>query len=533
MSSKPDSQNPDKSSAPGADRPKTAGSGVWRFALEGYDSAVQVPPAREHWVGRMHSGEATHISMYLASDGVLLSRPVGNLDLLSIDASADVGANIRSLLDQEFADALLERVRASISLHAEVQGAVDAQIGETARKLQFVLSPGHARDVPQGCVVTLRDVTGAAGSNLADPFNWQSTVALASGIAHRFNNLLVAITGNAGLLKTCLPPDHPEQGAIQDMEQAARDMASMTRYLLAFAGEGRYATRPASVNELASQALVAINPALYPNVRLVETFDPELPPIEADPGQIEQAIFNLVMNAVEALASKGGTVELITEKVPAESCVRITIKDDGPGISEPVRGRIFEPFFTTKAPGRGLGLPAVLGIARGHRGSLRVRTAVGTGTVVELYLPYSEATVRPPASKRRKPRAGERNTVLVIDDDPGTVRVLQRTLQSQGYSVITAGDGEHALALVEQRKADIALSIVDMGLPDTSGDLLCAQLKKLMPNVPVVVCSGYADANSAQQVADAGADGFLAKPFNREELGAAVRKAVGAAEGDK
>jgi DNA-binding NtrC family response regulator len=153
--------------------------------------------------------------------------------------------------------------------------------------------------------------------------------------------------------------------------------------------------------------------------------------------------------------------------------------------------------------------------------------------VVELYLPYSEAAARPATSKRRKPRAGEPNTVLVIDDDPGTVRVLQRTLQAQGFSVITAGDGEHALGLVEQRKADIALCIVDMGLPDTSGDLLCAQLKKLMPSVPVVVCSGYADAYSAQQVTDAGADGFLAKPFNREELSSAVRRALQGSDSER
>ena len=123
--------------------------------------------------------------------------------------------------------------------------------------------------------------------------------------------------------------------------------------------------------------------------------------------------------------------------------------------------------------------------------------------------------------------------MLVIDDDAGTVRVLQRALQVQGYEVITAEDGESGLKLAASHKADLAISIVDMGLPDTSGDLLCAELKKLVPGNPVLVCSGYADARSVQQVSEAGADGFLAKPFNREELAAAVRKALGGTDSER
>jgi CheY-like chemotaxis protein len=226
-------------------------------------------------------------------------------------------------------------------------------------------------------------------------------------------------------------------------------------------------------------------------------------------------------------------VHLSTETVVSESSIRIVVKDDGGGIPDAVRSRMFEPFFTTRAPGRGLGLPAVLGIARGHRGSLRVRSAPGRGTEVEIQLPFSGRTAHTPISKRRKPKLPERKVVLVVDDDAGTVRVLERALAAQGFATVAVGTGEAALKEATARKADLALCIIDMGLPDTSGDRLCLELKKLAPTIPIVVCSGYADQRSAEQTADAGADGFLGKPFNREELATAIRKAMGNPEPER
>jgi signal transduction histidine kinase/CheY-like chemotaxis protein len=524
MSSTPDSKPP-KSTGVASDQ-KQPGSGVWRFALEGGDADLPSDASEASWLGRVHHGKA-QVSLYLTADGVLLAPPVGKPEIVGLGPEAEPGMLLGKLLDKSLAEKLIAHAHACITLHVEMLGTIDAEVGGASKRLQVSLSPGHIHDEPRGCMATVRDVSNASGAARADPWTWQSTVALASGIAHRFNNLLVAVTGNVGLLKTALPADHPEQAAIADMEQAARDMAAMTRYLLAFAGEGRYAARPVSVNELAARALAAVNPGLYPHVQFTQDFDAHLPPIEADPGQIEQAIFNLVLNAVEALPLSGGTVCVCTETVTSESSIRIIVKDDGSGIPDAVRSRMFEPFFTTRAPGRGLGLPAVLGIARGHRGSVRVRSADGRGTEVEIQLPFSGHASHAPASKRRRAKTPERKVVLVVDDDPGTVRVLERALVAQGFATIAVGTGEAALKAAAARKADLALCIVDMGLPDTSGDRLCGELKKLVPTVPIVVCSGYADQRSADQTVEAGADGFLGKPFDREELAAAIRKAMG------
>lgn len=526
MSIKPDSKKPKP--AQGATDDKPPGSGVWRFALEGGDADLPSQAGEASWLGRIHHGKA-HVSLYLTAEGVLLARPVGRPEILGLAAEPEAGVSIRQILDPAIAAALIDHARASITLHAEMLSTIDVEIRGQKKRLQVSLSPGHVHDEPRGCLTTVRDVSSVSGAAPADPWTFQSTVALASGIAHRFNNLLVAVTGNVGLLKSALPEDHPEQAAIADMEQAAREMVSMTRYLLAFAGEGRYAARPVSLNELAARAVDAVNPALYPHVQFTQTYDPHLPTIEADPGQIEQAVVNLVMNAIESLPASGGSVHVSTEMVAAESAVRITVKDSGPGIPDAVRSRMFEPFFTTRAPGRGLGLPAVLGIARGHRGSVRVRSADGRGAEVEIQLPQGNAPQRAPVSRKRGHKSLERKVVLVVDDDPGTVRVLERALAAQGFTTVAVGTGEAALKAVASRRSELALCIVDMGLPDTSGDRLCGELKKQMPSVAVVVCSGYSDRQAAEQTAAAGADGFLGKPFDRDELTAAIRKALGSA----
>jgi signal transduction histidine kinase/CheY-like chemotaxis protein len=524
MSSTPDPQAP---AQPSEDpQPPKKGSGVWRFALEGADDGWEGRQGAAAWLGRGQEAPVGQVLLWLDADGVLVATPSGDLGFFGL-AQAEAGHHASKLFGSDFADALVERARACIQLHVELHGSIEVSSGTEPRRYAVSLAPGHSSECPRCCVATVRGFRSAASTRLADGWNWQTTVALAAGVAHRFNNLLVAITGNAGLVRASLPAEHPEQAALQDMEQAARDMAAMTRSLLAFAGEGRYATRQVSLNELASRALAALEPSRFGNVAFVQSYEPALPAIQADPHQLEQAIYNLLRNAVEAVSATGGQVEVRTGMLEAESLVSFKVLDSGPGMDEAVQARIFEPFFTTKAPGRGMGLPVVLGIARGHQGSVRVRTSP-QGTEVELQLPYGQTHGRAAGSKAHKAGAASRTWVLVVDDDKGTVRVLERALQGQGYAVLAASTGEEALRLAAARKAELALCIVDMALPDTSGDVLCAQLKQLLAGVPVLVCSGYAGGGVEQQAAGAGADGFMAKPFSHGELLAAVAKVVAA-----
>lgn len=465
------------------------------------------------------------ISLRLDRGGKVLSRVTARLPHVG-ETTLEPGADLGDLIGEEAAGLVRDRAAACISLGMHMHGIVEAPIGGQSRRLLVTLAPRFDGPTHPWCSVSVRDVTGLPSVSAERPA-WHATLALASGIAHRFNNLLVAITGNAGLLRSALPPEHPEQAAIQDMEQAAREMTDLTRYLLAFAGEGRYAPRPVSINRLAERALDAIDEQEWPNVHFVRTLAPSLPPVEADPAQIEQAVYNLVINALEALPEGRGTIQVSTSLSGSEPTVVLSVTDDGVGMSDEIRARIFEPFFTTRTPGRGLGLAAVIGIARGHRGSVRVHSEPGAGSTFELHLPRPEKPSVAPKVPGRTASGDDKGAVLVIDDDPGTVRVMQRMLRTLGYEVMTAQDGESALRVAGQHRARLSLCISDMALPDTTGERLCAQLKELIPGVRVMVCSGYSDEQSQQQAVTAGADGFLGKPFKPEELAESVRRLMG------
>ncbi len=485
--------------------------------------------AQPSWWGAAkaaHTEPRTPVSVVVDAEGTLHS-PLRANTVWTGSVSLPVGASLSHWLGEKTASLLKERVAAALSLSAHLQGGIDAEIGGVRRRLVVSIMPDGEGEPAQCCTMILRDVTGLPVSVSGERPAWHMTQALAAGIAHRFNNLLVAITGNAGLLRMALPLDHPDQAAIEDMDQSAREMAKLTQYLLAFAGEGRYAPRPVAVHRLIERAVGAVEKRSWPDAELVCDLDPDLPPIEADPAQIEQAVFNLVLNALEALPGGKGRVVVRTTRSADEPVVVVAVVDDGAGMEEDVRARMYEPFFTTRAAGRGLGLPAVQGIARGHRGSLRVRSAPGKGTTVELRLPLAQTDSQPTVAREQASRAEVRNTVLVIDDDPGTVRVMQRTLRAKGYDVISAQDGESALRAAERGRERLLACIADMALPDTTGDVLCKQLKDLVPGVRVLVCSGYSDDGTAQQASSGGADGFLAKPFHSEELVQAVKRVLG------
>jgi signal transduction histidine kinase/ActR/RegA family two-component response regulator len=473
--------------------------------------------------------------LWVSQEGEMLAPPLGDERVLGTFGSSP-NITLDSVFGSEGARILLDRVRGCESLRASVAGEMDLMARGEPRKLYVVVAPAQPVEGRPAYMVSVHDPQSpkSMGDIDVESQNWQSTVGLASGIAHRFNNLLVAITGNVGLLRSSLPEGHPDLAAIADMEDAAREMAGLTRHLLAYAGGGKYCARPISINQSVENVLNTMDPRCYPNIRWVKKLRADVPMVEADLSQIDQSILNIVMNAVEAIGEGAGSIEISTERItssnwvesdgmPAPS-VKLTITDDGPGMSEAVRARVFEPFFTTKAPGRGLGLPAVSGIVRGHEGTVRLQTAPGGPTCIEICLPgrTASASARPHAAPSDWRRITPRS-VLIVDDDKGSLRVLQRAFDAQGFTVVVASDGQRALAVAKERKS-IDLCVVDMGLPDTTGDYLCAQLKELMPATRVLMCSGYCDPGLVDRVLTAGADGFLQKPFGLQELEAKVQE---------
>jgi signal transduction histidine kinase/CheY-like chemotaxis protein len=499
--------------------------------------ASPVPPAS---VPSSRGADLSDLVLVVDGGGSLLEPPRGNLGLLGIAAGTGVNADWHALVGAQGAALVLERVRASLALDSKLEGRIDATVGGRRVPVHAVFSPGRPGAGPPACAVSLREATGAEPDGEAvshDGHDWQSTVSLASGIAHRFNNLLVAITGNLGIVRGSAHGDPTAQAALDDMEVAAREMAELTRNLLSYARGGRYRARPVDVREIVESAIAAVNPACYPNVR-VETQLGSCPVVlEGDALQLKQVFVNLLTNALEAMGGEAGSVQ-IAASAPADApvpqrarrkhqgpWVRISVRDSGCGMPEAVRARAFEPFFTTKAPGRGLGLSAADGIVRAHDGSLRIESKAGEGTTALVFLPGAPGADAA-ASDAVGAAAPRKRSALVVDDNAGTVRVLRRLLTQAGWEVLAAPDGKSALQLVASgARADVC--ILDVALPDGPGDELFPRLRYELPSARFVICSGFAEtAGAVRSLLDQGADAFLQKPFDEEEVTGVVRRVL-------
>jgi len=363
---------------------------------------------------------------------------------------------------------------------------------------------------------------------------------LAGGIAHDFNNLLGAILGFASLMERDLPADSSLRTPVQTIITAARRGADLTNQLLAFARGGRYEVRPISLNEVAQEVVRLLSRTVDKTITIEPRLVDDLAAVEGDAGQLNQMLLNLCLNAVDAMPGGGqliietANVTLSQEQAEPElqpgPHVRLRVIDTGIGMDAETRQRIFEPFFTTKKgqPGRphsGLGLAMVYGIVRSHGGAIRVYSEVGRGSTFEVYLPALARPAPPPPIPAAAPTGGA-ETVLVVDDEDFIRHLLQRALEDAGYTVLLAENGPQALELYRARGPEIDLVILDMGLPQVSGREVFHHLRQLNPDAVVLISSGYAEDDQARAMIEAGARGFLAKPYDLNELLSKVRQVL-------
>jgi two-component system, cell cycle sensor histidine kinase and response regulator CckA len=366
----------------------------------------------------------------------------------------------------------------------------------------------------------------------------ESIATLAGGIAHDFNNILLGVLGSATLLADSLPASHPDRDLCELIATSARRMSDLTAKLLAYARGGRYQPRPVDVNEMVRDVVAMLRGSQPGQVRVELQQAPQLWPVEADPGQLQQVLLNLVFNGYESMAGGGGTISVLTENKHLEDWtdaqqqhhaagdyVHIAVSDSGPGMDQATLARAFEPYFSTKAPGRGLGLAAVLGIVRNHSGCISVDSAPGRGTEFHVYLPRGGSEV-----KRAKPGAdlGRRGseTVLVVDDEELVLDVARRILSRQGYTVLAAHDGAEGLALARQQLDAIDLALVDVQMPVMGGVELLVKLRELGYSGKTLLMSGYNYALALEQLPPGAVDRFLNKPYSASDLLQAVRGAL-------
>jgi PAS domain S-box-containing protein len=363
----------------------------------------------------------------------------------------------------------------------------------------------------------------------------ESLGMLAGGIAHDFNNLLVGILGNADLLRESSRYDPMLRDALDDIEEASRQASELCQQMLAYAGRAGLEKTAVDLSALTEEVLNLLPAQWGHSLALDIDLAVGLPALVGDAVQIRQVIMNLVLNAREALQEPGGNIAIRTgvtdltadrlrdcvvghDQSPGRY-VYISVHDDGVGMDEEVRMRIFDPFYTTKFKGRGLGLAAVLGIIRGHRGVLELETAVGSGTRFVVYWPASNRpTPSRPSRHPLEPFRGQ-GTVLVIDDEEVVRRVAERMLGMLGFSVLTATNGREGIRMFQSHQNEIRAVLLDVTMPDLDGTEVLQNLKEQKADLPVLLSSGYSEKETlerltAEVLRNNSRTAFLPKPWD-------------------
>jgi CheY-like chemotaxis protein/two-component sensor histidine kinase len=359
---------------------------------------------------------------------------------------------------------------------------------------------------------------------------------LAGGIAHDFNNILSVILSCAGCALEDLKADDPVREDVVEIEKSAVRAAALTRQLLAFSRKQLLQPESLDLNRVIGEMEKMLRRIIGEDVRLGLALAPDLATVTADPGQVEQVIMNLVVNARDAMP-EGGTLTIRTANVgmdeergagAAGPQVMLAVADSGVGMDEATLARVFEPFFTTKEVGKGsgLGLSTVYGIVKQSGGSIHVESEVGRGTTFRILLPRGSS---PPARERPAPAAapGARGeTVLLVEDEEAVRNVAKRILEGAGYAVLPAASAAEALRTCEQHAGEIHLLLTDVVMPQTSGSILAERLAGIRPSMKVLFMSGHTDDAVFRHGLLDGSARFLAKPFTPPDLLAKVREAI-------
>jgi PAS domain S-box-containing protein len=368
----------------------------------------------------------------------------------------------------------------------------------------------------------------------------ESLGALAGGIAHDFNNLLMAILGNVDLSLRELPPQAPIRAYLSDAEKAARRAAELCRQMLAYSGKGRFVVERVNLTELINDMARMLEVSVSRKIVLRYQLAATLPPIEADVSQMQQIIMNLVINAAEAIGANGGFVTISTgamecdhdmlnttwlrQDLPAGTYVFIEIQDTGCGMTAEVQQRIFDPFFSTKFTGRGLGLAAVLGIVRGHKGSLKVASAPARGSTFRILLPALPAeTVKLQIKDPVKKLWQGSGTILLVDDEEAVRTLSKQLLERLGFNCLTAANGREALTVFQAHGNEIVAILLDLSMPYMDGEQAFYHLQRLKPDVRVIMSSGYDLRNIADRFQGKGLAGFIHKPYELTMLADTLR----------
>jgi PAS domain S-box-containing protein len=396
----------------------------------------------------------------------------------------------------------------------------------------------------RGAVGAFIDITERkrAEQRLQQTQKLESIGLLAGGIAHDFNNQLVSVIGNAGLAQEMVPRGNPAVESLERIIKAGEKLAHLTGQMLAYAGKGRFLLERLDLSDLIPEMNGLIQPSIPKKIALHFELERNLPPIDADRSQVQQILMNLVLNASEAIGNDGGRISIKTGvrpigeryiKLNPEAAelrpgthVYLEVSDTGCGMDAATQARVFDPFFSTKFLGRGLGLAAVHGIVRSHKGAIEVSSAPGKGSCFTVLFPAAaQGALLQPADYAAG--ANGTGTVLVVDDDAGVRELAMNALTHRGYHVLLANDGPDAVETLKRHPGDISLVILDLSMPGMSGQEALPEIRKIRPEINVLISSGYDETETMALFKDQWVSGFIQKPYTLRSLAEKVKAAMG------
>jgi len=473
---------------------------------------------------------------------VLISANRAAVEMAGIPLENLIGKTIDesfpNLRDAGLAQACAEVVRSGKAMVLEDFQYRDERVGEALVALK-------AFPLPDNCVgIIFEDITERRrlAEQLRQAEKMEAVGQLAGGIAHDFNNQLAGIMGYADLLVNALQ-DESHREMAEAIVKAAKRSADLTRQLVAFARKGKDVAEPVDIHGLVAEVIALLEHSIDKRIEIRQHLDADPSTTRGDPSLLENALLNVSINASDAMPD-GGELVFATRVVTLDEdyCraqpyemtpgryVRVRVTDSGVGMDEETRKHIFEPFFTTKEQGKGtgMGLAAVYGTVKSHRGAVNVRSEPGSGTTVEIFLPLAESPVHETEAPTAPAKATRTGRILVVDDEEAVRDVTVRMLRKFGYTVTAYAHGALAVAYYRRAWRDIDLVILDMMMPGISGRDTFIAMRTINPDVKALLSSGYGMNAEAQRALDEGAIGFLRKPIKMTALARKVAKVLGA-----
>ena len=365
----------------------------------------------------------------------------------------------------------------------------------------------------------------------------ESLGVMAGGIAHDFNNILTAIIGNAEMMK--IQSDSPYNENISEIKCSALRAADLCQKMLAYSGKGRFVLQPVNLSSLVQSNKNIIDMAISKTIEIQYCLAVDLPAFTADESQMRQILMSLVLNASEAIGDQPGTINIRTSvqhlnrdfldkahigrQLPEGPYVSLDVEDTGCGMDVTTMNKIFDPFFSTKFMGRGLGLPAVSGIVRGHKGAISVSSSLGRGSRFTVVFPVGTSTEsKPPQNQISKSSISldshTTKRLLLVDDEEQVLRVGSIFFKRMGFEVVTAQNGRQAIEITRTQKVPFHIALIDLTMPDLNGIETYRELKHIQPDIRAFLASGYSEFELTEQFAADGLAGFIQKPFSMDSL---------------